>query len=344
MAKYLSSKGRATTQANLDSLREQRENTLKWVDSDEPLKAEPEEERKTSYVLQGTGIKDIKKAAKVADYDASGYFGLSGKEIRDIKTITEDKEPDFVDIYFLEVARAAASTVGRVLNSAGDWWGTGFMISDTLFITNNHVIEDLSKANNFLVEFNYELDVLKVPKPITRFALDPKKFFMTSPWPGGLDFTIVAVGDRVLGKNKLSDFGYCPITGDVKNKHALGTLANIIQHPEGDFKQISIRKNLIAARNDDVLQYYTETKVGSSGSPVFNYRWEPIALHHWSEPTQHAYTLKGNPGPTKNTNEGIRISAIVESVNVAKSGLSSKERSLIDKVLKSQFCHPSLLR
>jgi len=341
----ISAEERAATLANIESMRKQRENTLKWVAAGEPLKAEFEEERKISYVQSRTSIKEIEKAAKVADYDESGYSGMSSIERHDAKTIVKDVEPYLVDVYFLEVAQAAAATVGRVVDNAEDAKGSGFMISKDLFITNNHVINDQSKAQALFVEFNYELDVMRTPKPITRFALDPTKFFMTSPkLPKGLDFTIVALGARVFGQGKLSDFGYCPLKGDIKNKHALGTLANIIQHPEGNFKQISIRKNLLAARNDEVLHYYTEAEKGSSGAPVFNYRWEPIALHRAGAPIQNAYTSDGQHGPIENVREGIRISAIVESISVAKTSLTKRECSLIDKALNCPFWHPSLIK
>jgi len=245
----------------------------------------------------------------------------------------------YVDLYFLDYARAAASSVGRVVHNIFGWRGTGFMISDLLFMTCNHVILDSQKATDFFVEFNYELDVTAVPKAVTRFAVAPNDFFMSSP-KNDLDFTIVALGNRVFGEGKLSVFGYCPIK-DTENWQPIDRLANIIGHPEGQFKQMAIRNNRIAAWNDEVLQYYTEAKVGSSGSPVFNDKWELIALHHWGCPTRTAYTPRGKPSP-KNTREGIRISAIVKRINAEKKRLSHKQRALIDAALDCPFRHPSL--
>ncbi len=243
-----------------------------------------------------------------------------------------------IGVSFLELAQAAASSVGRILDNMKIWLGTGFMISGRLLMTNNHVIPDSKKAIDSLIEFNYELDAVNAPKAVTRFALAPNDFFMSSP-EDDLDFTIVALGDRVLGEGKISDFGYCPLFDGHSKKFYW---ANIIHHPQGNFKQITISQNKIVAWNHDVLQYYAKTDVGSSGAPVFNKYWEPIALHHWGAPTRRAFTLKGKLGP-KDTKEGIRISAIIKRVNSKKYFLNQKQRSLIDAALACPFRHPSLL-
>ena len=37
---------------------------------------------------------------------------------------------------------------------------------------------------------------------------------------------------------------------------------NIIQHPDGDFKQIAIRNNLVTATTDVDVRYFTDTRRG----------------------------------------------------------------------------------
>ena len=188
------------------------------------------------------------------------------------------------------------------------------MVSDRLFLTNNHVIPSKKDAKQSFVEFNYEMDINGHPKAITRFALEPDEFFINNP-TDELDFTLVAIGKRVSGATSQQDFGYCPLINS-DDKHVLGEFVNIIQHPEGDFKQIVLRENQLVNRLDRFLEYMADTNPGSSGSPVFNDQWEVIALHHWGEPTQLT-TSDGKP-IRKDLNEGVRISSIFNETPVQK--------------------------
>jgi V8-like Glu-specific endopeptidase len=58
----------------------------------------------------------------------------------------------------------------------------------------------------------------------------------------------------------------------------------IIQHPEGQPKKIAFQHNLIRAVEPELLQYWTDTEVGSSGSPVFDDSWNLVGLHHFAVP------------------------------------------------------------
>ena len=251
-----------------------------------------------------------------------------------------NRSSDFLDVYFLEFAISAASSVARVLNNDLDFEGTGFMISDRLFLTNNHVVNNTAKSSGCLIEFNYELDVAKNPTPVTRFTLAPEDFFFSST-EEELDFTIVAVGNRVFGKNELHEFGYCPLKENTQNI-MVGDPVNIIQHPKGDFKKIVLRENQLIALTDEVLHYTTKTKSGSSGSPVFNDNFEVIGMHHYGEPSRG---IKNSQGfvERNDVNEGIRTSSIAKYLKEQSSQQNLKHPELLDSVLTCHFNHPSLL-
>lgn len=245
----------------------------------------------------------------------------------------------FMDTFFLDLAQAASATVGRVMCHDA-MKGNGFMISDKLLLTNNHIIHNSEVAEKSIIEFSYELDYRLRPMPTTTFKLAPEKLLLKSP-EDELDFAIVAVGARLTGEKDLSDFGFCPLKGNEEN-YSLGEPVNIIQHPGPEFKKINLRNSQLVAQSEEVLHYYAALVSGSSGAPVFNDRFEPVALHHYGCPSRIAFGQDGKPGP-KQVAEGIRISAIVNRITSEKSTLDAEQRRLIDTALAFPFRYPSLL-
>src|SRR5262245_29805684 len=105
---------------------------------------------------------------------------------------------DFVGVAFLDRGFATSRAVVRIVYPDGRPLGTGFMVSDRLLITNNHVIGSDAEAQGLVAEFDYELGLDRRARPSTQFGLDPGAFFHTSP-RDDLDFTLVALGERRTG-------------------------------------------------------------------------------------------------------------------------------------------------
>jgi endonuclease G len=84
----------------------------------------------------------------------------------------------------------------------------------------------------------------------------------------------------------------------------------IIQHPSGGAKKIGMIHNVVRHVDNQVVQYLTDTEAGSSGSPVFNERWQLVALHsEWVEV---------RTGDTREIrNQGQRIERVVEGMHSA---------------------------
>jgi endonuclease G len=114
---------------------------------------------------------------------------------------------------------------------------------------------------------------------------------------------------------------------------------NIIQHPSGWPKMISVRNNILTARTDHTLLYETDTEQGSSGSPVFNDDWQLVALHHWGEPFLDRGSFE-NAVP-QNVNEGVRISAIYRDLASRLNQLPSAWRALLQQALGDQSVSPN---
>lgn len=211
--------------------------------------------------------------------------------------------------------------------------GSGFLISPQLFITNQHVINDLQAAQCALVTFDREMDENGRPRPVTSFLFAPDRFALFSP-KDELDYALVAIGTRNNGTTPLADFSYCPLS-DTPDRHVLGMNVNIIQHPNGFPKMVSLRNNLLVARGKEntTLLYETDTEEGSSGSPVFNDLWDVVALHHWGEPFLEKKDENGNPIPG-NLNEGVRISAIYKHLQTRLAGLPPAWQLLLKEALE----------
>lgn len=233
---------------------------------------------------------------------------------------------DFVGVAFLSQGAAAAKAVARVAFRDGRAQGSGFLISDRLFLTNHHVIGSPEEARDYVLEFGYELDPQRRLRSVTRFELDPDAFFLSDE-QDDLDYTLIAVGPRVSGPLSLAEHGCCPLSG-AANKHALGEVANVVQHPDGRYKEVVLRENRLVSRLDKVLHYTADTEPGSSGSPVFNNDWQVIALHHWGGPWRQKADDAGHPVPTE-VNEGIRASAIVGELEGRAPGLTDGMRRLL---------------
>jgi endonuclease G, mitochondrial len=249
---------------------------------------------------------------------------------------------DLMSITFLESAVAAARTVARIeirsqQRTVG--YGTGSLVAPRILLTNNHVLGSEADAATSLAEFEYQ-DGVAAP---TVFELDPASFFVTDP---ALDYTMVAVRERGTEGADLRRFGFNRLI-EQEGKILIGEYLNIVQHPNGDVKQVALRENQLKDILPEFLHYQTDTAPGSSGSPVFNDQWELVALHHSGVPHMDAHgrylTIDGMPWePAMGehrihwvANEGARVSRIV--AHLKDRSLSGVARSLRDSVFSGEL-------
>lgn len=188
--------------------------------------------------------------------------------------------------------------------------GTGFLmkvkgINDLFFISNHHVLPDKNRLDKTKIVFDYELGVDDETKVSKTFVIDENGFFYSSP-VNELDTTVCQLLDT---KSELAEYGYLEL--DYIDLPADG-FVNIIQHPAGELKQISLYHNIITYYDDRVVQYLTDTLRGSSGSPVFNSNWDVVALHHSGGDKRHGEA--DLPPGFKSRNEGIVINKIIDFI------------------------------
>ena len=237
---------------------------------------------------------------------------------------------DFVGVRYLDAGAAAARSIGRVnirdARGTLQGYGTGFLVSPTLLLTNHHVLPNADTARSSVIEFDYQDGIDGKPRPVQMFPLDPGRFYLADR---ERDFALVAVGAE---PGTLAQFGFNPLI-QAEGKAVIGEFVTIVQHPRGEKKQIALRENRIVDIPERFLHYSADTEPGSSGSPVFNDQWEVVALHHASVRAPQHTEFGGV------LNEGVRISRILEYVRA--QNLTPQSRDLVDDIVRAERTAPT---
>ncbi len=245
---------------------------------------------------------------------------------------------------FLRGGAAAARSVGRIVFRSASGrvtgYGTGFMVSPRLMMTNNHVLPSSGEAAFAVVQFNVFNTLDGRSRQAMEFRFDPTTFYETSQ---ELDFTLVAVHPSHPEGYTLESLGWNPLI-EPSGKVIVGERVNIIQHPNGEPQQLSLRQNQISDISEDFVHYSTDTRQGSSGSPVFNDQWEVAALHHSGVPMRNGndqiMLLSGIPWDGSDAtidqihwiaNEGVRISKIVARLKERTNSMPAEQLRLFEE-------------
>jgi endonuclease G, mitochondrial len=311
---------RETTAARVEARTSQRRQRIKaikagrLVQADEPIRIASRIDRLSRYY---PGVRPVSPSALEAN-NRKAVTAAGAVLERIINT------PDFVDVRYLEAGTRASHAVGRVdiRDHAGRvvGFGTGSLLTSRLLLTNHHVLPDAETAAASEIEFNFEDGIDGQPLQPRRFPLDPAAFFLADQ---GLDFALVAVG---ASPQELMPFGFNPAIS-AEGKAIAGDFVTIVQHPEGQKKQVALRDNRIVDVFDEFLHYEADTQPGSSGSPVFNDQWELVALHHASVPAPE------HPELGKFVNEGIRVSRLLAFISA--ENYTAGQRALVSPLLAS---------
>lgn len=294
-------------------------------------------------------------ARRVENIAASG----SGVSSFDLERILGRN--DLLPINFLQRGTLASRAVcriwvGNMFGSNGSW-GTGLLVSPRLLITNHHVIESVDAAMRASAQFGYEMDIGGKIREGKAFALTPQFAFMTDP---ELDFTLVAVAEKSDdGEASLADYGFLRLDPTLHKVEPL-EFVTIIQHPEGQPKQIAIRENKVLkigerqdTLKDNFFWYASDTAPGSSGSPVLNDNWQVVAIHHRSvvetriregveeiQLTNGEWVAKEEAEKLSENkikwiaNQGVRTSKIIDRVNKIQTQQDALASQLIQAFLE----------
>jgi V8-like Glu-specific endopeptidase len=239
-----------------------------------------------------------------------------------------DDETNFLDIYLLFGAIYSAQAVCLIERPEGTRIGTGFLVGPDVVLTNQHVLRGEQYSEDAVARFGVMLDAKEVEQPGQAFRVC--QFLDSSP-EKELDYALVRLEDQPLkdmlvddeGSNlSLEDLvrvgkhrGYLTLAPDKIFEHQR---VSIIQHPNGDPMKVVMTHNYVVQDMTETrVQYLADTMDGSSGSPVFNEKWEVVALHHsgapWPPESGQDKLKKLFRGVTA-VNEGIPIRAIIKEI------------------------------
>ncbi len=238
-------------------------------------------------------------------------------------------EDNFLDINFLYGAIYAAQAVCLIEIPEGEPVGTGFLVNHDVLLTNQHVVKNKNYLEQAVARFEYLKDASEVRSGGRVIKIHPD-LYESSP-QAELDYALVRLAESPLYSLSadLPAEGMTIMQFVASKKHR-GYLSlhdrfirshervNIVQHPNGEAMKVVLTQNYVVSDMTETrVQYVADTMKGSSGSPVFNQKWEVVALHHSGGPfppdapaVQAKKAWKGQ----YRVNEGIPVRAILKDL------------------------------
>ena len=209
---------------------------------------------------------------------------------------------------WLQQALERARCVARLGPDKYEGWGTGFLFDGAwlgddyagrhLLLTNAHVV-----SNDPVVQAQFPNP--KGPEDNTAAFLGTgdddvaelaiRRLIWTSP-PAKLDATLLEIDPPPDGAEPPR------LARSLPKAEGKDARVNVIGHPRGFSLRVSMQDNQVVKVDEPpFIHYRTPTDPGSSGSPVFNQRWELVALHHASSSAIGA-------------NEGVRMDRLLAAM------------------------------
>ena len=225
---------------------------------------------------------------------------------------------------WLEKAINIQNAVCRIevpLETGATSFGTGFLVSRDLVMTNWHVAQSLEAASpqagarardrDVRCRFDYRKLSDGSQNPGTVFSLAPQWRVLwspnnadgTEPSDEQLDCALLRLekpaGDLAAGPKPDAPGprrGWITLPSDAPMPFVPNTPLFIVQHPQAEPIKLSLDTISITGVNAlrNRVRYTTNTEPGSSGSPCFDQNWNLLALHHSGEPNYNPTWNEGS--------------------------------------------------
>jgi V8-like Glu-specific endopeptidase len=230
-----------------------------------------------------------------------------------------------IDFISYKKGYSRCESVARIGKFSQVGEGSGFLLKgkelwpelgeEWVLLTNAHVISEDPNVRK-------ERNALHPSEAVITFeALDRTqefgagKLWFSSP-PNALDVSVIRFREQdqapllQLTQN-ITPFDIAPVIPVLNGNAESDPRLYVIGHPKGGTLQFSLQDNLMLDSNETFIHYRTPTEPGSSGSPVFNQKWQLIGIHHAGN--EQMPRLNGKEG-TYQANEGILIQSIQTAI------------------------------
>jgi V8-like Glu-specific endopeptidase len=204
------------------------------------------------------------------------------------------------------------------------WYGTGWLIDEGILVTNYHVVAGTGRDGRTEEDVRQQAMGLKARFGFTERRSATRQFRVEQVLAADRDLDYAVVRLHRFAEDKqpglvdsrlpeLEPVSTIEFWGRLELQPARtlasGDRLNIVQHPGGGEMMVAFRQNTFDRFSPDgrSIEYSTDTREGSSGSPVFDDDWMVRALH------SHAIMAPGPDGTSQKAvaNGGIPIEAIV---------------------------------
>jgi V8-like Glu-specific endopeptidase len=227
------------------------------------------------------------------------------------------------------IARVRVSGIrsGKPMVSKGvqrSWYSTGWLIDEGILVTNYHVVAGTDREGRTEEDVSQQAMGMHARFGFTERHSETRQFRVDEVLAANqdLDYAVVRLHRFAEDKQPGLDDSQLPELDPVSTIEFWGRLEmqpartlttgdrlNVVQHPGGGEMMVAFRRNTFSgfSLDDRTIEYSTDTREGSSGSPVFDDNWIVRALH------SHAIMAPGPDGTGRlaAANGGIPIEAII---------------------------------
>ncbi|MFH8840453.1 trypsin-like peptidase domain-containing protein [Streptomyces sp. NPDC017868] len=188
--------------------------------------------------------------------------------------------------------------------------GTGWMIAPGLLVTNHHVV--MARSWEEGVRPYVSDEDLRLQALMSRSRFDFVENAAAAPeatagelaaWDADLDYAIVRLA---AGQGERPTLRVATRPLIVRERQRVPV--NIIQHPGGLPKRVALRNNLVYRADERDILYFTDTRGGSSGSPVCLDDWTVVGLHRG---TRKVDEVEFQGARTRFVNVGTQMSGVL---------------------------------